>query len=158
MPLSQHVNHMAITFKRTEWVESCICIKFCVKLKHFSTETIRMIQKAAAMGNWWLATSSQHTHSSITSCAEFFAKHQITQVTQPPYSPDLAPCDFLFFPKLKSFFKGKRFQTIEEIQKNVMGSWWQLGELFEVPRCLLWRGLRCHCSIYNVSYILCLFQ
>ena len=45
---------------------------------------------------------------------------QITQVTQPPYSPDLAPCDFWLFPKLKSPFKGKIFQTIDEIQENTM--------------------------------------
>ena len=30
----------------TEWVEQQICIKFCVKLEHSSTETIQMIQKA----------------------------------------------------------------------------------------------------------------
>ena len=33
------------------------------------------------------------------------------------------------------------------------GSWWWLRELCEVPRCLLWRGLRCHCPMYNVSCI-----
>ena len=45
----------------TEWVEQGICIKFCIKLEHSSMETIWMIQKAAAIGNWWLAASSwQH--------------------------------------------------------------------------------------------------
>ena len=53
----------------------------------------------------------------------FLAKHQITQVTQPLYSPDLVPCDFWFFPKLKSPLKGKRFQAIDEIQQNTI---WQL--------------------------------
>jgi hypothetical protein len=33
------------------------------------------------------------------------AKHKITQVIQPPCSPDLVPCDFWFFPKLKSPLK-----------------------------------------------------
>jgi len=33
----------------------------------------------------------------------------------PPYSPDPAPSDFLF-PKLKMKLKGRRFQTLEEIQ------------------------------------------
>ena len=28
------------------------CIKFCIKLEPSSVETIWMIQKAAAMGNW----------------------------------------------------------------------------------------------------------
>jgi hypothetical protein len=33
-----------------------------------------------------------------------------------PYSPDLAPCDFFLFPKMKLKLKGRRFDTIEEIQ------------------------------------------
>ena len=32
----------------------------------------------------------------------FLAKHHIAQVCQPPYSPDLTPCDFWLFRKLKS--------------------------------------------------------
>jgi hypothetical protein len=35
-------------------------------------------------------------------------------ILHPPYSPDLVPCDFFLFSKLK--VKGCRFDTIEEIQ------------------------------------------
>ena len=48
-------------------------------------------------------------------------KHQITQVVQPPYNPDLVPCDFWLFPKLKPPLKKKRFHTIDEIQENTTG-------------------------------------
>ena len=41
--------------------------------------------------------------------AFFLKKHHIAQVCQPPYSPDLAPCDYWFFPKLKSLMKGNGF-------------------------------------------------
>jgi transposase len=41
-------------------------------------------------------------------------------VPHPPYSPDLAPADFFLFPKLKTTLKGRRFQTIEEIQENAI--------------------------------------
>jgi transposase len=41
-------------------------------------------------------------------------------VPHPPYSPDLAPADFFLFPKLKIDLKGRRFQTIEEIQENAI--------------------------------------
>ena len=34
----------------------------------------------------------------------------INTVPQPPYSPDLAPCDFWLFPKLR----GCRYETIAE--------------------------------------------
>jgi hypothetical protein len=49
---------------------------------------------------------------------EFLAKHSIPVVPHPPYSPDLAPCDFFLFPRLKSTLKGKRFQDVAEIQLN----------------------------------------
>ena len=39
----------------------------------------------------------------------------IKTVPQPPYSPDLAPCDFCLFPKLR----GCRYETIEEIKEAV---------------------------------------
>ena len=75
MPLSEHVYCVAIAFKMTEWVDQWICVKFCIKLEHSSTETIWMIQKAAAMGNKWLAASSQECACSRNmSCAEFIGK------------------------------------------------------------------------------------
>ena len=39
----------------------------------------------------------------------------IKTVPQPPYSPDLAPCDFWSFPKLR----GCRYETIEVMKKTV---------------------------------------
>ena len=39
----------------------------------------------------------------------------IKTVPQPPQSPDLAPCDFCLFPKLR----GCRYETIEEIKEAV---------------------------------------
>ena len=50
--LSESVYCVAVAFKMTEGEEQQICVKFCVKLEHSSTETIWMIQKATAMGNW----------------------------------------------------------------------------------------------------------
>jgi histone-lysine N-methyltransferase SETMAR len=34
----------------------------------------------------------------------------------PAYSPDLAPSDFHFFPKLKEFLGGRRFKIGEEVK------------------------------------------
>ena len=39
----------------------------------------------------------------------------IDTVPQPPYSPDLAPCDFWLFLKLR----GYRYETIEEMKEVV---------------------------------------
>ena len=133
----------------TEQVEQRICIKFCMKLEHSSVEAIWMIQKATAMGK--LRIGSFITTTCLLmyyiSVKSFLVKQQITKVTQPSNSPDLASCDLWLFPKLKSPLKGKRFQ------KRWQSSWWHLRELCEVPRCLLWRGLRHHCPMYSVSCI-----
>ena len=40
----------------------------------------------------------------------------IKTVPKPPYSPDLAPCDFWLFPKLR----GCRYETIEEMKETVI--------------------------------------
>ncbi len=36
------------------------------------------------------------------------------RVEHPPYSPDLAPLDFAYFPKLKSHLRGNHFQDRDE--------------------------------------------
>ena len=45
----------------------------------------------------------------------------IPRVPQPPYSPDLAPCDFYLFGHLKSLLEGKNFasddQLVDEVQE-----------------------------------------
>jgi hypothetical protein len=38
---------------------------------------------------------------------EFLAKNSITKMNHLPYSPDLAPCDFWLFPKLKTVLLNK---------------------------------------------------
>ena len=40
----------------------------------------------------------------------------IKTVRHPPYNPDLAPCDFCLFPKLR----GCRYETTEEMKEAVM--------------------------------------
>ena len=40
----------------------------------------------------------------------------INTVPPPPYSPDLAPCDFGLFPKLRGC---RRYETIEEMKEAV---------------------------------------
>jgi transposase len=46
----------------------------------------------------------------------FLASKNMTVVSHPPYSSDLAPCDFFLFPKMKIKLKEQRFDVVEEIQ------------------------------------------
>ena len=55
-------------------------------------------------------------HQSTTHpCHRLFEQDGIKTVPQPPYSPDLASCDFSLFPKRR----GCRYETIEEMKEAV---------------------------------------
>ena len=83
----------------------------------------------------------------------------IKTVPQPPYSPDLAPCDFWLFPKLR----GCRYETIEEMKEAMMKvidmfTQWGLpdvvGTVQQVhcsQRRLLQKGLEFHVCTINKS-------
>jgi hypothetical protein len=47
-------------------------------------------------------------------------------ITQPPYSPDLAPSDFWLFPAPKMGLKGTRFATMEDIKSNTIAELWKI--------------------------------
>ena len=68
-------------------------------------------------GDWFFHHDNAPAHSALRT-HEFLAKHSITVLPHPPYSPDLAPCDFFLFPMLKRPLKGRRFETIPETKAN----------------------------------------
>ena len=106
MPLSEHVYCVAVAFKMTERVEQWICINFCIKLEQSCTETILMVQKSTAMGNWWLAVSSGHCAlSCIMSRAEFFGKTSNYPGDPAPLQPRFDALWLLDFPKTEIAFE-----------------------------------------------------
>ena len=68
--------------------------------------------------DWVLQHDNTPAHTAL-SIREFLAKENIPVLPHPPYSPDLAPCDFYLFPKLISKLKSHHFGTMENIQKIV---------------------------------------
>ena len=153
MPLSKHVYCVAVAFKMTEQVEQWICIKFCFKLEHSSAETIWMLQKATAMGTWWLIVSFLMTMCPLLHhvlCRGFggTSNHPCDSV---PLQPRFCTPRLLAFPKTKITFEREEISDQIGFRKIWWGSWQCLGELCEVPRCPLWRRLRHHCPVYNVT-------
>jgi hypothetical protein len=49
---------------------------------------------------------------------EFVTNNNMVIDPHPSYSPDLAPCDFALFPKLKMKLKGRRFETVSDMQRE----------------------------------------
>ena len=65
-------------------------------------------------GQWHFHEDNAPVHNSIL-VTDYLTKMGIETVTQPPYNPDLAICEFLLFPKLR----GHRYETIEEMKEAV---------------------------------------
>jgi len=76
---------------------------------------VQQVQRDIA-DDWVLHHDNAPAHTAL-SFREFLAKKNIPVLPHPPYSPDLAPCDFYLFPKLKSKLQGHHFGTMENIQK-----------------------------------------
>jgi hypothetical protein len=71
-----------------------------------------------AEGSWFLSHDNAPSHSTLV-VQIFLAKHGVVEISLPPYSPDLVPADFCLFPTARTAFKGKRFQDVEDVKKNV---------------------------------------
>lgn len=65
--------------------------------------------------SWCLLHDNAPSHKSII-VSRYLAKHNVCVLNHPPYSPDLAPCDFSLFPKLKMKLKGCYFTDVTDIQ------------------------------------------
>ncbi|GFV60152.1 putative mariner transposase [Trichonephila clavipes] len=66
----------------------------------------------------WIFHQDNAPAHSVLSVKRFLAKHSIPVLEHPPYSPDLAPCDFYLFPKVKSALKGTRFESVEAVKEK----------------------------------------
>ncbi|UYV72497.1 K02A2.6-like [Cordylochernes scorpioides] len=67
--------------------------------------------------SWILHHDNAPAHTALK-ISKFLQDLSTSVFPQPPYSPDLAPCDFFLFGKLKKKkkLKGRKFQSIEEIK------------------------------------------
>ena len=150
---SEHVYCVAIAFTMTEQVQQWICIIFCIKFEHSSMEITQMIQKVQL----WATSICQFHHnnalahtSHLTSRVEFFLWNiQLTRWLT-SLQLKLLICDFWLFPKLKSPLKGKRFQTISEIQGNMTGQLMAVGRTVWGPKVLTLKGTEA-----SLSYVHC---
>ena len=110
--------------------------------------------------NVWLSANPPN-HTSLV-VQQFLAEKNISVITQPPYSPDLASSDFWLFPTPKMGLKGTRFATMEDIECNdrtledskrslppvLLTMEGSMQQVRVWARVLLWRwlGKRCHMS------------
>ena len=64
---------------------------------------------------WLLHHDNAPAHTAVLT-QQLLAANKIPVIPHPLFSPDLAPCDFFLFYKMKFKLKGRRFDTIEDNQ------------------------------------------
>ena len=89
-------------------------------------------------GQWHYHQVNTPGHNSIL-FTDYLTKMGSKTVPQPPYSPDLAPCDFWLFPKLR----GCRYETIEEMKEAEVIDTFTQEEFTEAFQKLLERYNKC---------------
>ena len=64
----------------------------------------------------WSGVRLLHDNTSSHKCEvvkSFLAFEKVKVLNHPPYSPDLSPCDFFLFPRLKKMLSGNKYTSIE---------------------------------------------
>ena len=77
-------------------------------------QNIQIVSNCVKLCQWYFHQDNTPVYNSIL-VTDYLTKMGIKTVPQPPNSPDLAPCDFWLFPKLR----GCRYETIEEMKEAV---------------------------------------
>ena len=86
---------------------------YCEILKSL-VDAIRRKRPKLQQGGWRLLHDNAPVHTAHL-VAQFIQRNNIDVLPHPPYSPDLAPCDFWLFPTMKSPLRGRRFGDLQEL-------------------------------------------
>ena len=126
--------------------------------RNFSWRIVEsLFEKLLRMSAYRLAHSMQFilklqnapAHSALL-VRNFLAKNNTVIMPQPPYLPDLAPCDFFLFPRLKRPMKGRRFDTIWRMQHR--NSFTQAQALNNPCFLLVFIGFSHDCSFWVMFF------
>jgi transposase len=79
---------------------------------------VRRKRRDKWQGQWFLHHDNAPSHISLV-VQQFIPEKNIYIIAQPPYSPDLTPCDFWLFHTMKLGLKGTCFATVKDIKSNV---------------------------------------
>lgn len=101
--------------------------------------------------NTWILHQDNARPYTATIIADYLTAHNIEVMSHPPYTPDVAPCDYWLFPTLKRHLRGQEFKTnlelntatnsflkslpVAEFEKIILKKWTE-----RIEKCLSNRG------------------
>ena len=86
---------------------------------HFLHDRVRYTRRPLWSEKSWLLHHDNAPARNAVSVRQLLVKKQIEALDHPLYFPDLAPCDFWLFPRLKIVIKGTHFSSLKEIRTSV---------------------------------------
>ena len=90
---------------------------YCNVLRRLREDIRRKRPELWRKGNWLLHDDNVPSHRALAT-REFLVNNSIITLLYPPYLPDLAPCYFFLFPKMKLQLNDCCFDRVEEIQRE----------------------------------------
>lgn len=106
-------------------VVKCIAGENRINAEYFCKSTLAGIERWVRKNNKYAGISSYYIHMDNAPChkaaytQDYMDSHQIIKMLHPPYSPDLAPCDFHLFGYMKNVFANTIFKSMEEIEEKI---------------------------------------
>ena len=104
-------------------------------LKRLWKRVQRIRPEYSAQDSWFLLHDNAPSHRAVV-VQEFLARKQVCTLNHPPYSPDLSPCDYFLFLKLKLPLKGRYFDDVKNIQ------WAVTSKLRDIPQTVMQRSFK----------------
>jgi histone-lysine N-methyltransferase SETMAR len=90
--------------------------KFYVEVLKRLRECVRRARPELWGENAWILHQDNAPSHTTLVTREFLAKNKITTMDHSPYLPDLAPCDFCLFPKVKNIMRGEHFVDVDTMK------------------------------------------
>ena len=78
------------------------------------TEKMKEFYNKKRPSKGWSGVHLLHDNASSHKCEvvkSFLASEKVKVLNHPPYSPDLSPCDFFLFPRLKKMLSGNKYTS-----------------------------------------------
>jgi histone-lysine N-methyltransferase SETMAR len=118
----------------------------------YTTKCLPKVLEGASKRGVMLHHDNSRVHTAKLT-EEFLAKNNVKTVPHPPYSPDLAMCDFWLFSGLKHHLRGLFFETEEELDWEVMEYFDSIPENDWKEAFNMWRARMERCIEAGGDYI-----
>ncbi len=102
-----------------EFVKGTIKSEVYVQILMNLRDSIRTRRPERWRNHDWVLVDDNASSYTSDETMEFLRQVRMKKGPHPAYSPDLAPCDFFLFSTLKRTLRGRRFDTLDDLQEVV---------------------------------------